>query len=229
MHEVSALVWPVRFCQGPVSAPTRAVCVLSRHGPGGFPKKTPQLRSLHFCWLHGQVHLSIQPLDCPFALLVSLWRGSWSRRQMTGWFPNPGSPHQSPCGWRPCLDTKHVLYWFPLLPCWIVQPQLRYCSWPLVNQNPDTALFLMHWSISASGLLCFHSGFKSIGSYLHLPLSVRHHTFSLHCGEGLRKPIFWLKLYIFIVFLSTVNPALSSLLPSTPQGKTLALPVKSAK
>jgi len=60
-------------------------------------------------------------------------------------------------------------------------------------------------------------------------LSVKHHSFPLHHGEGPRKLILRLKLYIFIVALSTVNPALSSVLPSMPQGKTLALPAKSAK
>lgn len=70
-----------------------------------------------------------------------------------------------------------------------------------MNQNPGTALFLKHWSVVAQDLLCFHSGFKFIGSYLHLPLSVRHHSFPF------RKLILRLKLHIFIVILPTVNPA----------------------
>lgn len=114
---------------------------------------------------------------------------------------------------------------------------LQYWSWSLTKQNPFEIFeenlkshcpFLTE-CILAYGLLCFHPIFKFIGSYLYLPMSVRHHSFPFHCGEGLRKPILQLKLYIFIVILFTVDPALSSLLPFMPQGKTLALAVKSAK
>lgn len=39
----------------------------------GFLEKTPQLSSLYFRWLYGQAYLSIQPSDCSFAVLISLW------------------------------------------------------------------------------------------------------------------------------------------------------------
>lgn len=50
-------------------------CVLSGQWPGAFLKA--QVPTLHFCCLCGQVHLSIQSSDCPFAVLVTLWWGFW--------------------------------------------------------------------------------------------------------------------------------------------------------
>lgn len=78
--------------------------------------------------------------------------------QMTEWFPNSGSPHPSPHGWRPCLGTNHFLYWFPLLPCWSVQPEPFTSLLELISHEskcwhchfPQT---LEHISLS---FLCFH-------------------------------------------------------------------------
>lgn len=206
MHELSALVRPVGFCQGPVSAATRPVCVLSGQGPGGFLKKTPQLHSLSFRWLHGQVHLSVQSLDWPFAVLVSLWGGGCFGNMEWKW--QGGSQilvlhTHHPGGDDPVWTLTTFSVGFPCCPVGVsnLNYSLHSWSWPLMNQNPGTALFLKHRSIVAQGLLCFHSGFKFIGPYLHLPLSVRHHSFPI------RKMILWSKLHIFIVILYTVNPA----------------------
>jgi len=157
IHEISALVWQVRFCPGPASAPTRAVCVLSRQGPGQFLKKMPQLPGMHIQWFHRQVHLSIQCLDCTFVVLVSLWRGDCFR-----------STECKRQGGSQILDLHtlwiktartlgHFLYWFPLLPSWIVQPELFtsllqrtsheskswHCSFPLIlgHFNLGSSLF----------------------------------------------------------------------------------------
>lgn len=136
--------------------------------------------SLYFHCLHGQMHLSIQPLDCPSAVLISLWlvcaleMEHWM--QMTEWFPNPGSPHPSPCGWRPCLGTNHCLYWFPLLPCWNVQHELFTPLLELTSHESKSwhCRFPQTLERFSLHLLCFHR-LEFYGYYLHLPLSVRHH------------------------------------------------------
>lgn len=66
--------WGVWSCSGRVllksSLSAHQGCVLRGQGPGAFLKT--QLPSLHFCCLCGQVHLSIQSLDCLFSVLVTL-------------------------------------------------------------------------------------------------------------------------------------------------------------
>lgn len=56
-----------------------------------------------------------------------------------------------PVGEDPAWTLNTFCIRFPCCPVGLsnLNYSLRYCSWPLMNQNPDTALFLTHWSISA--------------------------------------------------------------------------------
>lgn len=176
---------------------------------------TPQPALLLPLWAGPSFHSVLRLSLCSAGYLVVRVLNALALRhwmQMTKCFPNPGSPG----GHRPCLDSNTL---------WRVQlePSISLLELRSQESNPGSALFPRHCSILAQGLLCFNSVFKFIGSYLHLASSVTHHSSPLHHGEGIRKWISWLQLYIFIVISSAFNPDLSFLLSSVPQGKALAL------
>lgn len=210
MPEVFGLVL-VGFCWSPVSVPTRAVFSGDR-GQGHFWRlSSPAYTFVAFV---GRSIFLFSPWTVSFQCWLPWDEGFFKRHwmQMMRWFSNPGSAGE----YRPCLDGNTL---------WSVQlePSISLLELSSQESYPGSALSPRHCSISSQGLLCFNSVFKSTGCYLHLPSSVTYHLSPFHHGEGIRKWILWLRLYISTVISSTFYPDLGSLLSSVPQGKALAL------
>lgn len=210
MPEVFGLVL-VRFCWGPVSVPARAVFSVDRCQGHFWRLKSPA------CTFAAFVGMSIflfgswtVPFQCWLPWDEGFFKGTESKWQ--GGSQILGQLVGTDSAW-----TVNSL--------WSVQhePSISLLELSSQESNPGSALFLGHCSISAQGLLCLNSAIKSIGCYLHLLSSVTHHLSPLHHGEGVRKWILWLQLYISIVISSIFNPDLGSLVSSVPQGKALAL------